>query len=592
MRPGMTSSSTIGRPTRFGTMTAGPCGRPAPTLQPGTKPSATAPISPDESGRDGAAATVAEPTESERTEPKDTEAARPSPAPSRPSAAPTGRRRRHRDPAAGRRGPRGGQHDHLPHGADRDECPGRAGQADGRQPRSDQQPSAPGAGGQGQLHPSDRLRDRQGARRLPRDEQPFRRDRRPADAPRAGTRQLGDRDRPGRQGEHSVPGRGEHQARRGHVLRRVLERLRGHHPAGPGRQARRGRLRRNHDHPHQPGHHRHEPLRPPADGGPGNDRGRRSHGVSGRVQRHESGDARRAGDQQDHDADLDVRPPHHPGGPVRRVPAPGARVAARRRVLRRDLRGAADSVRAGALVGRPGVHPRGPDRQECPRHRAHQRLPHQRPPDGRHRPARIHRPDPSRPGHHPARPDPVGSGPVVPGRRFRRREAHETAGHPRRARATRTAAGSASSTCTSPTRPSAGGCRLTSRSRAAPRTATSSYTSSAGSTPRRLWRPSCRRSTWGRSGSAWRAPRRSSPYWMRCCPRPPTKTWTRSSSACRTADDSTYWRISSASRTGRSSTSSRETSTPARPKARATSSTTWARRARSTRRAEPRSPFR
>ncbi len=63
-----------------------------------------------------------------------------------------------------------------------------------------------------------------------------------------------------------------------------------------------------------------------------------------------------------------------------------------RRVLRRDLRRAEDPLRAGALAGRPRLPPRGPDRQERPRHRADQRLPHPRPPDGRHRPARVHRP--------------------------------------------------------------------------------------------------------------------------------------------------------------------------------------------------------
>ena len=55
-------------------------------------------------------------------------------------------------------------------------------------------------------------------------------------------------------------------------------------------------------------------------------------------------------DQQDHDADLDLRPPHHPGRPVRRVPAPAARAAARRgRLLRRDLPRPAHPVRADPL---------------------------------------------------------------------------------------------------------------------------------------------------------------------------------------------------------------------------------------------------
>ena len=61
--------------------------------------------------------------------------------------------------------------------------------------------------------------------------------------------------------------------------------------------------------------------------------------------------------------------------------------------------------------------------------------------------------------------------------------------------------------------------------------------------------------------------------------RPPSTSWTRSSSACRTAAGSTCWPTSSASRTRRSSASSRATSTPARRTAPATSSTTSAPRA-------------
>ena len=53
---------------------------------------------------------------------------------------------------------------------------------------------------------------------------------------------------------------------------------------------------------------------------------------------------------QDHHADLDLRPPDHPGRAVRRVPAGRAPAAARRgRLLRRDLRVAAHPLRAGPL---------------------------------------------------------------------------------------------------------------------------------------------------------------------------------------------------------------------------------------------------
>ena len=52
----------------------------------------------------------------------------------------------------------------------------------------------------------------------------------------------------------------------------------------------------------------------------------------------------------DHDDDLDVRPPRHPGRAVGRVPAPRAPAAARRgRLLRRDLPQPADPLRADPL---------------------------------------------------------------------------------------------------------------------------------------------------------------------------------------------------------------------------------------------------
>ena len=56
------------------------------------------------------------------------------------------------------------------------------------------------------------------------------------------------------------------------------------------------------------------------------------------------------GRQQDHHADLDLRPPDHPGRRVRRVPAPHPPAAARRgRLLRRHLHLAAAALRADPL---------------------------------------------------------------------------------------------------------------------------------------------------------------------------------------------------------------------------------------------------
>ena len=72
----------------------------------------------------------------------------------------------------------------------------------------------------------------------------------------------------------------------------------------------------HHDQPDQPRHHRHQPLGAAADDRPGLHHRRRRDGVPagvpGRVRR-DDGQAR---GQQGDDADLDLRPPDHPGRPV------------------------------------------------------------------------------------------------------------------------------------------------------------------------------------------------------------------------------------------------------------------------------------
>ena len=198
-------------------------------------------------------------------------------------------------------------------------------------------------------------------------------------------------------------------------------------------QADDGGLHRDDDQPDQPGHDRHQPLGAAADRRPGRDHRRRRHGVPGRVPGDEPRRAHRDGRLEDHHADLDLRPPDHPGRGVRRLPAPPARAAAGRgRLLRQGLPVAADPLRAGALDAGRADHARGADRQGSPGHRGHRVLPAQRPPHGRHRPARVQGPHPPRPRHPPARPDAVGPRPEVPGRRLRRRAADGAARHPRR----------------------------------------------------------------------------------------------------------------------------------------------------------------
>ena len=94
----------------------------------------------------------------------------------------TGRRRRQRrDHPARRRVGRGEEHERVADRAHRDQRAGGAGQAAGRQPDRDQQPAQAHPWRQDLLHPLHRLRDRQGAGRLPGDEPALRRGRRQAD---------------------------------------------------------------------------------------------------------------------------------------------------------------------------------------------------------------------------------------------------------------------------------------------------------------------------------------------------------------------------------------------------------------------------
>ena len=177
-----------------------------------------------------------------------------------------------------------------------------------------------------------------------------------------------------------------------------------------------------------------EHSRAPPDAGPGLHRRRGRDGVPRRLPGRLGRDHRPDGHQQDRHADLDLRPPDHPGRPVRRLPAGGPPAAAGRgRLLRRDLRGAADPVRAGPLgAGHPG-RPRGRHHQVRAGARADPRLPGPRSPDGRHRPAGVPPAQAPRPGHQPARPDPVGPGAGVRHRRLRRPAADAAAQYPGRA---------------------------------------------------------------------------------------------------------------------------------------------------------------
>ena len=313
---------------------------------------------------------------------------------------------------------RGQEHERLAHRAHGHERARRAGEAARRQPGGHQQPAAPHPGRQDQLHAHDRLRRGQGAGRVPGDEPALRRGGRQADGRAARARQPRPGDRPAGQEQGAAhAGRRLDQGLRVAELRPVLVGVRGHRAQGPQRQPHRRRLQGHHDLAHQPRHPGHQPLGPAADAGPGHDRGRRGDGVPRRVPGREPGDPLQDRHQQDHHTDVDLRPPDHPGCGVRRLPAPRARAAARRgRVLRRHLPLAAGALRARAVGAGPARRPGGQGRAG---HRDDRRLPHARPPDGRHRPAQLPPAPPPRPRRALPRPHPVGPRPGVRRRRFR-----------------------------------------------------------------------------------------------------------------------------------------------------------------------------
>ena len=356
------------------------------------------------------------------------------------AAAPPGARRQAVRPATrrGRRKPgvaRGGRRRRQEHVAiagppDGDQRPGHPRQVDDRQPRRHQQPAQTHSRRQDFVHPPAGLRTGAGGQGVPEHEPALRRDRRQAQRGHAGAHQSRSRDRPAGQRRQALAGGRGHQALRDNEFRPVRRRLRRHRPAGPRRQADRRRLCRRDDFADQPRHHRHRALGAAADGRPGRDHRRGRDGVPGRVAGRQRGTHRRTGYRQADHADVDLRPPHHPGRGVGRLPAHHPRDAALRRLLGRDL------PRDGRPVSADPVEHRQPGldrRQERPRDGVDRGVPQPRAPDGRHRSAAVGQhpvPQPPRPRSHHPRPDAVGPGPGVQGQRLRRLRVQEAARHP------------------------------------------------------------------------------------------------------------------------------------------------------------------
>ena len=263
-----------------------------------------------------------------------------------PPAAPR-HRSRGSDPDQGAGREAGAEHDGQPGGSDRDELPG-ARRHDAR--GATQGAERPDRPTEGELHPPDRMGDREGGQRAALDEPLLHRRGWAAVPGRPRRHQPGPGGRRRASRREPLPRRPGHQGRRRHGLRRIPRPLRGARRGGAWRQARRRRHDRRDDHAHQPRDARDGRERAEADAEPGHDR----------RHRHDPKRRRRSADD-DH---VDLRPSDHPGCRVRPLPAPRRGAAERRgRLLRRCVRVSrrtgrrCHGRRAGAAL-RPRPRPR------------------------------------------------------------------------------------------------------------------------------------------------------------------------------------------------------------------------------------------
>ena len=158
----------------------------------------------------------------------------------------------------------------------------------------------------------------------------FERARRQAGRDRGRPGQPRDRRRRREQGRLAQPDGAGDQGRRRPRLRRLPLLLRGPDQQDPREQADRRRLPGHQHLAHQSRRDRHRRLGAAPDEGPERDHRHRLDRLPGRVGARDPRPAAGARRLQGDDADLDLRPPRHPGGGVGRLPAPHRAAAAGR----------------------------------------------------------------------------------------------------------------------------------------------------------------------------------------------------------------------------------------------------------------------
>ena len=193
--------------------------------------------------------------------------------------------------------------------------------------------------GEGVVHASDRVCRREGGGREAGDDRALRAHRRRQ--ARARPRRVASRTRRRQhpQGRRAVPRGACDPRRRAALVRRLSHGVRAAHRARSRQRTHRGRAAGGDHHPDQPWWHRHRRVGAAFDAGAGRDHRRRRAGLSRSLLVGFRTAASRPRRAEGHDDDQHVRPSHHPGRTIGRVPGSRRSTARRcRRVLRERVR--------------------------------------------------------------------------------------------------------------------------------------------------------------------------------------------------------------------------------------------------------------